>query len=131
ASPQATPGGTEGDWPNYNKTLTWNRFSHLSQINRTNADKLKVLCTYDTRQYTGFNSGLLEINGALIFVTAFDIFSIDPSTCHENWRTHEDYLPATPQEVNRGAAYLDVSAAPKTPESSPTISRRANASGRP
>src|SRR6516164_2248204 len=104
ASPQATPGGTEEDWPSYNKTLTSNRFSHLSQINRTNADSLKVLCTYDTGQYTGFNSGLLEMNGALIFVTAFDIFSIDPSTCRENWRTHEDYVPATPQEVNRGAA---------------------------
>ena len=107
ASPQAAPGGTEGDWPSYNKTLTSNRFSQLSQINRTNADKLKVLCTYDTRQYTGFTSGLLEVNGALIFATAFDIFSIDPSTCRENWRTHEDYVPATPQEVNRGAAYLD------------------------
>ena len=47
------------------------------------------------------------MNGALIFVTAFDIFSIDASTCRENWRTHEDYTPATPQEVNRGAAYLD------------------------
>jgi alcohol dehydrogenase (cytochrome c) len=107
APPQAGPGGTEGDWPSYNRTLTSNRFSQLSQINRTNADKLKVLCTYDTGQYTGFNSGLLEVNGALIFVTAFDIFSIDPSTCRANWRTHEDYIPATPQEVNRGAAYLD------------------------
>jgi alcohol dehydrogenase (cytochrome c) len=107
ASPQAASGGVEGDWPSYNKTLTSNRFSQLSQINRTNADKLKILCTYDTGQYTGFNSGLLEVNGALIFVTAFDIFSIDPSTCRENWRTHEDYVPATPQEVNRGAAYLD------------------------
>ena len=107
ASSQVAPGETEGDWPSYNKTLTSNRFSQLSQINRTNADKLKVLCTYDTGQYTGFNSGLLKVNGALIFVTAFDIFSIDPSTCRENWRTHEDYVPATPQEVNRGAAYLD------------------------
>src|SRR5215475_5014337 len=107
ASPQAASGGSDGDWPNYNKTLTSNRFSQLSQINRTNAEKLKVLCTYDTRQYASFNSGLLEVNGALIFVTAFDIFSIDPSTCRENWRTHEDYVPATPQEVNRGAAYLD------------------------
>ena len=106
AAPQAAPGGTEGDWPSYNKTLTSNRFSQLSQINRTNAEKLKVLCTYDTRQYASFNSGLLEVNGALIFVTAFDIFSIDPATCRENWRTHEDYVPATPQEVNRGAAYL-------------------------
>jgi len=107
ALPQAAPVETEGDWPSYNKTLTSNRFSQLNQINRTNADKLKVLCTYDTKQYTGFNSGLLQVDGALIFVTAFDIFSIDPSTCRENWRTHEDYVPATPQEVNRGAAYLD------------------------
>ncbi len=107
AAPKAAPGGTEGDWPSYNKTLTSNRFSQLSQIDRTNAEKLKVLCTYDTGQYTSFNSGLLEVNGALIFVTAFDTFSIDPSTCRENWRTHEDYVPATPQEVNRGAAYLD------------------------
>ena len=106
-SPQAAAGGAEADWTSYNKTLTSNRFSQLSQINRANADKLKVLCTYDTRQYTGFTSGLLEVNGALIFVTTFDIFSIDPSTCRENWRTHEDYVPATPQEVNRGAAYLD------------------------
>jgi alcohol dehydrogenase (cytochrome c) len=107
ASPQEAPGKAEGDWPSYNKTLTSNRFSQLSQINRTNAEKLKVLCTYDTGQYTGFNSGLLEVNGALIFVTEYDIFSIDPSTCRENWRTHEDYEPATPQGVNRGAAYLD------------------------
>src|SRR5215475_2558966 len=107
ALPQAAPSGAAGDWPSYNKTLTSNRFSELNQINRTNAEKLKVLCTYDTGQYTGFNSGLLEVDGALIFVTAFDIFSIDASTCRENWRTHEDYVPATPQEVNRGAAYLD------------------------
>jgi alcohol dehydrogenase (cytochrome c) len=107
ASPKAASGGTEVDWPSYNKTLTSDRFSQLSQINRTNADKLKVLCTYDTGVFTGFNSGLLEVNGALIFATEYDIFSIDPSTCHENWRTHEDYEPATPQPVNRGAAYLD------------------------
>jgi alcohol dehydrogenase (cytochrome c) len=107
ASPKVASGETEADWPSYNKTLTSDRFSQLSQINRTNADKIKVLCTYDTGVFTGFNSGLLEVNGALIFATEYDIFSIDPSTCHENWRTHEDYEPATPQPVNRGAAYLD------------------------
>src|SRR5262249_8011797 len=51
--PQVAPSGTGGDWPSYNKTLTSNRFSELTQINRTNAEKLKVLCTYDTGQYTG------------------------------------------------------------------------------
>ncbi|HVP34252.1 MAG TPA: PQQ-binding-like beta-propeller repeat protein [Steroidobacteraceae bacterium] len=107
ASPPTPSNGAEADWPSYNRTPASNRFSPLGQINRTNAERLKVACTYDTGQYTGFTSGLLEVDGALIFVSEYDIFSIDPSICRENWRTHEDYAPATPQDVNRGAAYLD------------------------
>ncbi|MGB6636973.1 MAG: PQQ-binding-like beta-propeller repeat protein, partial [Bradyrhizobium sp.] len=95
------------DWPSYNKTLTSERFSELDQITKDNARGLSVLCTYDTAQYTGFNSGLLEIQGALVFSTEYDIFSIDPNTCKENWRVHETYTPATPQGVNRGPAFYD------------------------
>jgi alcohol dehydrogenase (cytochrome c) len=102
-----TPGAAAGNWPSYNKTLTSNRFSDLSQINRNNVGGMTVLCTYDTGQYTGFNSGLLEVDGALIAVTEYDIFSIDPTDCRQNWRAHEDYTPASPQGVNRGAAYMD------------------------
>jgi alcohol dehydrogenase (cytochrome c) len=102
-----TPGASAGNWPSYNKTLTSNRFSRLNQINKQNVGGMKVLCTFDTGQYTGFNSGLLEVDGALIAVTEYDLFSIDASDCHQNWRTHEDYTPATPQGVNRGAAYMD------------------------
>jgi len=103
----ASQAATEGDWPSYNKTLTSDRYSQLAQINRSNVAKLKVLCVYDTDQYAGFNSGLLMIQGALIATTEHDIFSIDPATCRENWRTHEDYAPVTPQNVSRGAAYMD------------------------
>jgi alcohol dehydrogenase (cytochrome c) len=97
----------QGDWLSYNKTLTSNRYSPLKQITTANVGDLKVLCTYDTGQYTGFTSGLLEVDGALIFTTEYDIFSINPNDCSQNWRTHEDYQPATPQGVSRGAAYLD------------------------
>jgi alcohol dehydrogenase (cytochrome c) len=97
----------DGEWPSYNKTLTSDRFSTLSQINRENVGELMVRCTYDTGQYTGFNSGLLFVEGALLFSTEYDTFSIDPNTCRENWRRHESYTPATPQDVNRGVAYLD------------------------
>ncbi len=95
------------EWPTYNKTLTSQRYSPLSQINTTNVGRLKVLCTYDTRQYTSFETGPIMVQGALIGTTEHDIFSIDPGTCHENWRTHEDYKPANFLAVNRGAAYLD------------------------
>jgi alcohol dehydrogenase (cytochrome c) len=97
---------TAGDWPSYNKTLTSERFSDLSQINTQNVGKLKVLCTYDTKDYGSFETGLIMVEGTLIGTTEFDIFSIDPATCAQNWRTHEDY-PAYILPVNRGAAYLD------------------------
>ena len=57
----ANPG--QDDWPSYNRTLTSERFSPLNQITTANAADLKVLCTYDTGQYTGFNTGLLEVDG--------------------------------------------------------------------
>jgi alcohol dehydrogenase (cytochrome c) len=103
----ASPGSAAaGDWPSYNRTLTSERFSPLGQINTKNVGQLKVLCTYDIDQFTAFESGLIMVNNALIGATEFDIFSINPATCAENWRTHEDY-PAYIIPVNRGVAYMD------------------------
>ena len=105
-APAARPSPTAADWPSYNKTLSSERFSDLSQINTKNVGKLKVLCTYDTGRFTAFETGLIMVDGALIGTTEFDIFSIDPATCAENWRMHEEY-PAYILPTNRGAAYLD------------------------
>ena len=80
-----------GDWPSYNRTLTSDRYSPLSEINTHTVGKLKVLCTYDVGSYSAFETGLIMVNNALIGTTQFDIFSLDPATCAENWRTHEDY----------------------------------------
>jgi hypothetical protein len=49
-----------------------------------------VLCTYDTWRLTAFETGLIVVEGALIGTTESDI-SIDPVSCAENWRTHEEY----------------------------------------
>jgi alcohol dehydrogenase (cytochrome c) len=100
------PAAAAGDWPSYNRTLTSERYSPLSQINTQNAGKLKVLCTYDIGQFAAFESGLIVVEGALIGTTEFDIFSLNPATCAENWRTHEVYPPSL-LPANRGAAYLD------------------------
>jgi len=105
-APAAGPSPGAADWPSYNKTLSSERFSDLSQINTKNVGKLKVLCTYETGQITSFETGPIMVEGALIGTTEFDIFSIDPATCAQNWRTHEEY-PAYILPTNRGAAYLD------------------------
>ena len=97
---------TSSDWPSYNRTLTSQRYSPLTQINTKNVGKLKVLCTYDVHQFATFESGLLMVNDALIGTTEFDIFSLNPATCAENWRVHEHYQ-GTLLPANRGAAYMD------------------------
>jgi len=94
------------DWPSYNRTVTSQRYSQLSQINTKNVGRLKVLCTYDTHEFAAFESGLIMADNALIGTTEFDIFSLNPATCAENWRTHETYPPSL-LPSNRGAAYMD------------------------
>ena len=102
----AWPNAAVGDWPSYNRTPSSQRFSPLTQINTKNVGQLKVLCTYSTHQFTSFESSLIMVEGSLIGTTEFDIFSLDPATCAEKWRTHFDggssLLPS-----NRGAAYMD------------------------
>jgi alcohol dehydrogenase (cytochrome c) len=102
----AWPNTSVGDWPSYNRTPSSQRYSPLDQINTKNVSKLKVLCTYDVGEFTSFETGLIMVNDALIGTTEFDIFSLNPATCAENWRTHLDY-PGSLLPSNRGAAYMD------------------------
>ena len=106
AAETSPPNSNAGDWPSYNRTLASERYSELTQIDTKNAGKLKVLCTYDVGEYTAFESGLITVDNALIGTTEFDTFTLNPTTCAVNWRTHEDYPPAL-LPSNRGAAYLD------------------------
>jgi alcohol dehydrogenase (cytochrome c) len=93
-----------GEWPSFNRTLTSARYSPMQEITRSNVAALKVLCSYDTRQFSGFQTGPIVVDGMLIGTTESDIFAIDQATCAERWRTHEAFKQIA---VNRGAAYLD------------------------
>ena len=46
--------------------------SELEAVNTNNVGKLKILCTYDTKEYTNFKSGLIMVNSALICTTSVD-----------------------------------------------------------
>ena len=97
---------TPANWPSYNRTLTSERFSPLTSIDTTNASRLKVACTYDTGQMTAFQSGLIQINGALLATTEHDTFSINPDTCKANWRVREEF-PDGYLGAQRGVALAD------------------------
>ena len=104
-STAASPAPTE--WPSYNRTLTSERFSPLKAIDTANVAGLKVVCTYDTGQTLGFQTGLVQTAGAIFATTEQDTFSINPDTCAENWRVHDDTIASAFLKVNRGLAYLD------------------------
>jgi len=94
------------DWPSYNRTLSAERFAALDAIDANNVAGLKVLCSYDTGEQTGFQTGIVQVDGALFATTEHDTFSIDPNTCKQNWRMHEDFAGGM-LKVNRGVAWLD------------------------
>jgi len=94
------------EWPSYNRTVTSERFVPLKEISARTVQDLHVLCSYDTKETTAFQTGLLQVNGALYWTTEHDTFSVDPDTCQERWRAHEDF-PSAFLPVSRGAAFLD------------------------
>ncbi len=94
------------NWPSYNNTLTSERYATLDAVDSKNAAGLKVLCSFDTGEQMSFQTGLVEVDGALFATTEHDTFSIDANTCKQNWRTHEEFASGA-LEVNRGPAWLD------------------------
>ena len=94
------------DWPSYNRTLTSERFATLESIDVKNVVGLKIICTFDTGEQTSFQTGLLEVDGAIFAATEHDTISLDANNCKQNWRAHGEFA-AGPLKVNRGLAFLD------------------------
>ena len=128
----AWPNAAVGDWPSYNRTPSSQRFSPLDQINTKNVGNLKVLCTYDARVITAFESGLIMVNNALIGTTEFDIFSHQPGhvrreLAHAPGLSRRAFCPPTAAPPTWTACCF---AAHRTVGCWPSISRPANKCGR-
>src|ERR1700690_4505264 len=98
--------GSSTDWPTYNRTLTTDRYATLETIDNKNVIGLKVLCTFDTGEQVSFQTGLVQVDGALFATTEHDTFSIDPNNCKQNWRSHGEFASGI-LKVNRGVAVSD------------------------
>ncbi len=98
--------GQEIDWPSYNRTPMAERFSPLAQITRDNVAALKVICSYDTGQQTGFQTGPIVVENTMYLTTEFATIAIDSGNCREKWRAKVEHEPSL-LKVNRGVAFLD------------------------
>ena len=97
-----------GDWPSYNRTLAGDRFSPLTEIDRSNVAAMKEICTYALPEVAALQAGPVVVAGAMYFSTDTMTYAIDAATCAEKWkRSRHVAAPGGGPAVNRGVAYMD------------------------
>jgi len=60
---------SDSDWTTYNRTYAGERFSPLKEITTANVGQLRTVCTYDTGETVGFQTGPLVTGGVMYFTT--------------------------------------------------------------
>ena len=95
---------TAADWPLYSGDFSATRFSSLQEITKSNVNGLRQTCMYDTGESTAFQTGPIEVQGALYFTTYNTTFAVDASTCELKWK-YSRPGPAGGLGVSRGVAF--------------------------
>jgi len=110
---QSGAGNAGGDWPVYGHDAGGMRYSPLTEINRTNVDRLQRAWTYDVPTtpnswLQAFESTPLMVNGALYFATQTGLaIALDAETGKQLW-TFDSYGAASGKVrplPNRGMTY--------------------------
>src|SRR5258708_21252807 len=83
--------GAQANWPSYNGDLAGTRFSPLAMITRENVASLRPVCTFDTHEHIGFQTGPVVIDGAMYLTTDTATYAIDAATCQLTWHNSHVY----------------------------------------
>lgn len=105
-STPTTRAANGADWPAYNRTLAGDRFSPLSQIDRSNVSTLQTVCSYRLPEVVDLQTGPVVVNGTMYFTSDTLTYAVDAGTCAERWRTARKNTTRG-GGVNRGVAYMD------------------------
>lgn len=97
----------DGDWATYNRTYAGERFSPLKEITTANVETLRSVCTFDTGETVGFQSGPLVLSGVMYFTTFKNTYAIDAGTCTLKWKHEHAFSGPEGLGANRGLGYLD------------------------
>ena len=97
---------------NYGMGYDLQRYSPLTQINKSTVAKLVPVWSYSYDDNRSEESQPLVYNGVVYVTTNSATMAIDAKTGHQLWKTKVDYPPETPRIVccgiiNRGAALYD------------------------
>src|SRR5512147_383524 len=103
----STTSAAPGDWVTFNRTLAGDRFSPLTEIDRSNVARLAVVCRYALPEVTALQTGPIVVGGTMFFTTDTISYAIDAATCAERWRSVRHSPTPNRLAVNRGAAYMN------------------------
>lgn len=109
-SPMGSPSlgaAAETDWPGYNRTLPGDRFSPLTEINRSNVARLQSVCAYTLPEVTALQTGPIVVGGTMYFTTDTISYAIDAATCSEKWRQVRHSTSPSALAVHRGFAWMN------------------------
>jgi quinoprotein glucose dehydrogenase len=114
-SAQQSSDGAFADWPYYGSDPGGNRYSPLTQINRTNITQLKIAWEYHTgdlsdgsggRRVSAFETTPIVAHDTMYFSTPFNrVIALDPETGKERWSFDPKIDLRTPYSeglINRG-----------------------------
>jgi alcohol dehydrogenase (cytochrome c) len=99
-------GANAADWPSYNRTLAGDRFSPLSEIDRSNVASLRTVCSYSLPEVVDLQTGPVVVNGTMYFTSDTLTYAVDAGTCAERWRSGRKNTTRG-GGVNRGVAFMD------------------------
>ncbi len=106
AKPQETD-AAPGNWAAYNRTPAGDRFSPLTEIDRSNVGGLELRCAYSLPEVSSLQTGPIVVDGTMYFTTETRSYAIDAATCAEKWRVERPLEHPSTLSVHRGFAYLD------------------------
>jgi alcohol dehydrogenase (cytochrome c) len=106
-APAPAPRVAPGDWPAFNRTLAGDRFSPLTEIDRTNVSRLGVVCSYKLPEVTALQTGPIVVGGTMYFTTDTISYALDAGSCAERWMSVRHSPTPSRLAVNRGASYME------------------------
>jgi alcohol dehydrogenase (cytochrome c) len=95
------------NWLHPNHDYAGTRFVDLKHINAQNANSLRPVCMYQSKERVPSQSSPLVYNGVLYFTTMHYTLAIDATNCKLRWEHFWEEKSTEPFRTSRGAAIKD------------------------
>ncbi|MDQ6699072.1 MAG: PQQ-dependent dehydrogenase, methanol/ethanol family [Acidobacteriota bacterium] len=95
---------SQADWPSYDGELKGNRFSPVTQIDKSNVARLTPKWIYSLADSASLETTPLVFEGVMYVTGTNECFALDAGTGREVWHYHRQRTKGMGGKVNRGAA---------------------------